>query len=317
MALPYDQVTAMTHALIEDSAADNFFDSNPLFYWLKEKGQVIIDGGTHIQEPIVYDDVDAAGKFANYDLLDTTPNEQHTAAKADLKRYYANVIISRHELLRASGKEAVINLLDSKVQVGNMTMAQQISTDLHSANDDANLGITGLRHILSTSTTYAGIAPADASVWVAQQGSLAAPGTLTLRDMDELWENLTVGNDLPKMVITNRRTLSKYKSLLVANQRFGEAEKVSGGFRAVMFNDAPVFADHNVDGSAGVADNWMYMLNPSWIKLYIHRDDNFVSTPFPVTPNQDVVGSRLTATLQLCCNNRRLQGFFDDINPAL
>jgi hypothetical protein len=314
MALPYDQITAMTHALIEDSAADNFFDSNPLFYWLKEKGQVIIDGGTHIQEPIVYDDVDASGKFQNYDVLDTTPNEQHTAAKADIKRYYTNIVISRHELLRASGKEAVINLLDSKVQVGNMTMAQQISTDLHSANDDAGLGIVGLRRILSTTSTLHGIATADAPVWKAKQGTLTG-SVLTLRDMDNLWEDLSVGNDVPKMIVTTRGGLSKYKSLLVANQRFGEAEKVSGGFRAVMFNDAPVFADPNVTSGAGTT--WMYMLNPAWLKLYIHRDDNFTSTPFPVTPNQDVVGSRLTASLQMVCNNRRLQGFFSDINPAL
>lgn len=315
MALPYDQISAMTKALIDDSAADNFFDSNPLFYWLKEKGQVIFDGGTHIQEPIVYDDVDAAGTFQNYDILDTTPNEQHTAAKADLKRYYVNIVISRHELLRASGKEAVINLLDSKVQVGNMTLAQKISTDLHSANADAATGITGLRTIVAASGTAHSISSSDASVWAS---TIDTGNTLTLRLMDGLWENLSVGNDAPKMIVTNRSVLSKFKSLLVANQRFGEAEKVSGGFRAVMFNDAPVFADPNTSGSgSGSTDNHMFFLNPSWLKLYVHKDDNFVSVPFPVTPNQDVTGSRITASLQLLCNNRRMQGAFTSINPAL
>jgi hypothetical protein len=104
----------------------------------------------------------------------------------------------------------------------------------------------------------------------------------------------------------------------MTNQRFGEAEKVSGGFRAVMFNDAPVFADPNTSGSgAGSTDNFMFFLNPSWLKLYVHKDDNFTSTPFPVTPNQDVVGSRITASLQLLCNNRRMQGAFTSINPSL
>ena len=314
MALPYDQISAMTKALIDDSAADNFFDSNPLFYWLKEKGQVIFDGGTHIQEPIVYDDVDAAGSFANYDILDTTPNEQHTAAKADLKRYYVNIVISRHELLRASGKEAVINLLDSKVQVGNMTLAQKISTDLHSANADAATGITGLRTIVAASGTAHNISSSDASVWASQMDSSTT--ALTLKAMDDLWELLAVGNDAPKMIVTSRKVLSKFKSLLVTNQRFGEAEKVSGGFRAVMFNDAPVFADPNTKETSSTAHH-MYFLNPSWLKLYVHKDDNFTSVPFPVTPNQDVTGSRITASLQLLCNNRRMQGAFTSINPAL
>ena len=313
MALPYDQISAMTKALIDDSAADNFFDSNPLFYWLKEKGQVIFDGGTHIQEPIVYDDVDAAGSFSNYDILDTTPNEQHTAAKADLKRYYVNIVISRHELLRASGKEAVINLLDSKVQVGNMTLAQKISTDLHSDNADAAAGITGLQTIVAGSGTAHNISSSDASVWASQMDS--ATTALTLKAMDDLWELLAVGNDAPKMIVTSRKVLSKFKSLLVTNQRFGEAEKVSGGFRAVMFNDAPVFADPNTKETSSTAHH-MYFLNPSWLKLYVHKDDNFTSVPFPVTPNQDVTGSRITASLQLLCNNRRMQGAFTAINPA-
>ena len=313
MALPYDQISAMTKALIDDSAADNFFDSNPLFYWLKEKGQVIFDGGTHIQEPIVYDDVDAAGSFSNYDILDTTPNEQHTAAKADLKRYYVNIVISRHELLRASGKEAVINLLDSKVQVGNMTLAQKISTDLHSANADAAAGITGLQTIVAGSGTAHNISSSDASVWASQMDSSTT--ALTLKAMDDLWELLAVGNDAPKMIVTSRKVLSKFKSLLVTNQRFGEAEKVSGGFRAVMFNDAPVFADPNTKETSSTAHH-MYFLNPSWLKLYVHKDDNFTSVPFPVTPNQDVTGSRITASLQLLCNNRRMQGAFTAINPA-
>ena len=313
MALPYDQISAMTKALIDDSAADNFFDSNPLFYWLKEKGQVIFDGGTHIQEPIVYDDVDAAGSFSNYDILDTTPNEQHTAAKADLKRYYVNIVISRHELLRASGKEAVINLLDSKVQVGNMTLAQKISTDLHSDNADAAAGITGLQTIVAGSGTAHNISSSDASVWASQMDSSTT--ALTLKAMDDLWELLAVGNDAPKMIVTSRKVLSKFKSLLVTNQRFGEAEKVSGGFRAVMFNDAPVFADPNTKETSSTAHH-MYFLNPSWLKLYVHKDDNFTSVPFPVTPNQDVTGSRITASLQLLCNNRRMQGAFTAINPA-
>ena len=314
MALPYDQISAMTKALIDDSAADNFFDSNPLFYWLKEKGQVIFDGGTHIQEPIVYDDVDAAGSFANYDILDTPPNEPHTAAKADLKRYYVNIVISRHELLRASGKEAVINLLDSKVQVGNMTLAQKISTDLHSDNADAAAGITGLQTIVAGSGTAHNISSSDASVWASQMDSSTT--ALTLKAMDDLWELLAVGNDAPKMIVTSRKVLSKFKSLLVTNQRFGEAEKVSGGFRAVMFNDAPVFADPNTKETSSTAHH-MYFLNPSWLKLYVHKDDNFTSVPFPVTPNQDVTGSRITASLQLLCNNRRMQGAFTSINPAL
>ena len=245
MALPFNQITAMTHALIEDSAADNFFDSNPLFYWLKEKGQVIYDGGTHLQEPIVYDDVDAAGSFANYDILDTSPNEQLTAAEANIRRYYVNIVISRHELLRASGKQAVINLLDSKVQVGNLTMADQVSTDIHSANIDSSTGAVGLQSIGKDSGTLHGIAPADAPTWVSSKGTLSG-----------------------------------------------------------------------LTSTPALAADYMYFLNPSWLKMYVHRDDNFISTPFPVTPNQDVVGSRLTASLQLMCNNRRMQGYFDDIDPT-
>ena len=192
-------------------------------------------------------------------------------------------------------------------------MAQQISTDLHSDNADAATGITGLQTIVKASGTAHSISSSDASVWASQMDSSTT--ALTLKAMDDLWELLAVGNDAPKMIVTSRKVLSKFKSLLVTNQRFGEAEKVSGGFRAVMFNDVPVFADPNTKETSSTAHH-MYFLNPSWLKLYVHKDDNFISTPFPVTPNQDVTGSRITASLQLLCNNRRMQGAFTAINPA-
>ena len=81
MALTYDQVSGLTAAAFNDSSADNIYNSNPLFQHLKEKGQVIEDGGVHIQMPISYAKIGAAGTFKKYSLLDTTPTDTETAAK--------------------------------------------------------------------------------------------------------------------------------------------------------------------------------------------------------------------------------------------
>lgn len=315
MALPFSEMASALHAMIEDSAADNFFDGNPMWQWLKENGQVMYSGGLHIQEPVVYDDIGAVGSFQKYDILDTTPNVVQNAAKAEMKRYYVQAVISRHEVLQSSGKAAKVALLDSKVENANATLNQTISTDLHSANGDSAIGLTGLRNLLSTTAVHHFIDPSDMTKWKASMDGAAT--ALTLRKMDDRFELMVIGKDAPKMIVSTRAMLTKYKSLLVTNQRFGEAEKVSGGYRAVMFNDVPVFADPNVSGTgAGTDDTWMYFLNPRWLKLYIHKDDNFEVTEVPPLANQDVIIVRTTVSLAFVCNNRRMQGGFSILDPG-
>lgn len=312
MALPFSQISAITHPMINESIADNFFNSNPLFVHLKEVGSVVIDGGDNIQLPIFYDDTNAAGSFQNYDILDTTPNDNVNAAKYEWRREYAQVIISRHEMLRNSGKSAIKNLLKAKVKNSVMTLKNNLGTRIFSTNGDSSLAVNGLRQIVKATGAIGNVDQSDFSGWASTINSSDA--TLTILLMQKLFANVQLGDEVPDIAVTTKFVYNKYYDLLQSAQRFSEAKVGKGGFRYLMFNEIPIFWDSHCPGTSATGDNHLFMLNSEWLYLYIHSGDNFLVEKVGPLANQDVHIERITFTGQLATDNRRLHGAFTVLN---
>jgi hypothetical protein len=80
MALPYTQLSAVTHSKFIPKMVDNIFDSDPLLQRAKDRGwYTSCDGGKDINQPLLYATTTAAGSYNPTDTLDTTDNEQFTA----------------------------------------------------------------------------------------------------------------------------------------------------------------------------------------------------------------------------------------------
>lgn len=315
MALPFsDQVVSTTTNLLEDFAEDNIYGSAPMFYHLKETGQVLKDGGSAIQVDLMYQKIAAAGSYSNYDSLDTNPTDTDTALKADWKLYYVHTIISRHEILRNSGDSAKVRLLESKTRNAHLKMADQLSTDMFSTNGDSATGLTGLRNASSTSTTHHNISPTDFLGWVADVDATSTG--LSLSRLEQGYLDATVGSDMPDIAVTNTACFKKYWALLTNNQRYGEEATASGGFKYLLFNGVPIFHDSHSPGSgSGSNNNWLFFLNSKHLFLYVHQDDNMTVTKLPTPINQDIMVHRLTFTGNLLVTNRRMISAFSKFNP--
>ncbi len=310
MALTYDQVTAITSKLIEESASDNIYGSNPLMVHLKEKGRIVKDGGDSIKLPIIYKEIAAGGSFANYDLLSTLPTDNMTAAEYDWKRYYVNIVVSRHDLLRNSGESAAMNLLRAKVQAGEMQMMENLGDDLFSANTDSSKGILGLRQMVKASGQAGNISSSDFAGWVADID--ATTSSLTLTAIEQQILDATVGSDKPDLAVTRKEIYRRLWSLLIANQRFGAEKAARGGFEYLLVDGIPVFHDSHVSGTgaAATADNWLFLLNSRYLYLYQHSGDDFKSERIPRVAEQDIVVNQLTNTCAFATDNRRMHSAF-------
>ena len=315
MTLPFsDQVVSTTTNLLEDFAEDNIYGSAPMFYHLKETGQVLKDGGSAIQIDLMYAKIGAAGSYSNYDSLDTNPTDTDTALKADWKLYYVHTIISRHEMLRNSGESAKVRLLESKTRNAHLKMADQLSTDMFSTNGDSATGLTGLRNAGSTTATHHNISPTDFAGWAADV--LATCTGLALSRLEQGYLDATVGSDMPDIAVTNTACFKKYWALLTANQRYGEEATASGGFKYLLFNGVPIFHDSHSPGTgSGTNDNWFFFLNSKHLFLYVHQDDNMTVSKLPTPINQDIMVHRLTFTGNLIVTNRRMISVFSKLNP--
>lgn len=311
MALSFDQVTGLTHQMISESLADNIYDSNPLLYHLKENHRIMQNGGEAIRLPLTYKKLEAAGSFENYDLLSTLPTDSETAAEYDWKRYYCNIVISRHELLKNSGESAAVNLLRGKVRNGEEAMLDAIGTDLFSTNADSAKGIVGLRTMIDSTGTVGQVSQSDFANWASDEDTSTTQ--LSLSVMEQNYLDASVGNDSPDLIVTTKGVFKKYWSLLQANQRFGEALKVRGGFKVLLFNDVPVFHDSHCPAASG-ANKHLFFLNSRWLYLFVHSEDNFKAERIGRVAEQDVVVQQITSTLVFATDNRRMHSKMATLN---
>ena len=315
MALPFtSQVEATTLNLLESGAEDNIYDSASLFYHLRESGQITASGGSQIQSVVTYQKLAAGGSYQNADILSTQPTDSDTALLANWKLYYVHVVITKHDILRNSGDEAVVDLIQTKTKNAHLKMADLISTDLFSTNGDTATGVTGLRNLISGSTTHHNIAPGDFSNWIADTDT--TDSAIALSTIETHYLNATIGSDNPDIAVTTKPVYRKIWALLQANQRFGGEQTASGGFKYILFNDIPIFHDSHCPGTgAGTADSWLFFLNSRHMNMYVHKDDNFTVEKIPPPANQAIRIWRLGATCQFFFRNRRMNSGFSVLKP--
>lgn len=298
MALTFDQISAITQEVLNESSADNVYDITPTLSHFKENGRIIVRGGDFIKLPIDTAEVSARGAFKDYDLLEINPNETGTAARYDWKRRHASVVVSRHDLLRNTGKYAAVDLVKNKVRNALNGLEKDLATDLFSTNGDSSDSFTGLRAIISTSGTIGNIAVADAAVWASTVDSAGA--AVSFQKMLDRWLVLAGHGEPPDMIVTDAERWGDYYTLLTNQQRWGEAKVGKAGFRYLMFNETPVYYD------PFCTSQHMFFLNSKWLYFYIHADDNFKMVHVNRPATQDINIDQVFVTGNFCTDNRRM-----------
>jgi len=316
MALSIGQLASFTQNYIVPKAVENVFGSNPLLYRLREKG-IKYTGGLEYRIPLAHTATSSAGSFSGYDLLATAANDQFTSAAIQLRQNYATVTVSGREELLNSGKEAILDLMEMKRQMAEMTIEDNLGTALQGSNSGGK-DLDGLGSIMSTTTDYAGIAVANMAAWKAKVQSLAVAGTLTKLELQKLLGVATVGADKPTVLVTRQSVFDKIWSLWEGQQRFEDGAMADAGFQSMRINGVPLVVDSHVTGSdGGSQDNWIEALNERYLFLLTHKDCNFKVVPIPAQKDQDVKMVRILWAGNLACSSRKMQGVIKTIDPAL
>jgi hypothetical protein len=297
MALTYDQITAITQKKFIPKMYDNIFDSNPLLKRAKDKGWYDkLDGGERIVVPLLYAQTSASGWYAGSDTLDTTDNQNISAAEYTWKQLYANITIRRDEELKNSGDSQILSLVKNKMKIAEKTMSDLLGTGLFNDGSDAK-AIVGLRSILGTANTVGGISQSTNSWWQAKVDSTST--VLTIPVMQTLHTQCTVDNDSPSVGIATRTIYDLYYNLLQPQQRFSDSESAKGGFTSLMFNGFPILADSHAPASH------LVFLNEDYLNLWVHKDEDMRMEPFTKPINQNVKSAKIYFMGALgSCNNR-------------
>ncbi len=273
--------------------ADNVTNNNALLRRLKERGNVkTFSGGNVILQEIMYTDsaTDNTNSYSGYEVLNVSQNSPISAAQFSITQYAAAVSISGLEMIQNSGKEAIIDLLDGRMQVAEAQLANRISQDIYlDGTGNSGKNITGLGAAVPDAPatgTYGGINRATWSFWRSvaysgtTDGSAAVSASNIQKYMDSVAVQLIRGTDKPDLIVCDNNYYSLYLQSLQAIQRItdGGNSGVGAGFASLKYYGAGMASDVVLDGGIGndATANHMWFLNTKYLMFRPHVDRNFV-----------------------------------------
>jgi hypothetical protein len=299
--------------------ADNLTQNNAILQRLEQKGNIKpFSGGNVILQEIMYNDPNTnnANSYSGYEVLNISPDSPISAAQFSITQYADSVTMSGLEMLQNSSKEAIIDLLDGRMQVSEARLLNRISGDLYlDGTGNGGKNITGLAAAVPDSAatgTYGGINRANWTFWRPTVTTGTAVTALNIQGlMTSTAIQLVRGTDKADLIVADNNFYSFYVQSLQAIQRITTEESGAAGFASLKFYGGGTSADVVLGGGYGsqATANHMWFLNTDYIFLRPHKERNFV----PIggerqAINQDAIVKLYGWAGNLTCSNQFLQG---------
>ena len=306
----FTEIVTTTLAGYSKTLADNVTNSNALLRHIDAKGNKQVATGRTIVQELEYATNSTAKWYSGYEVLDTSTSNVFTAAEFNYKQLAGNVVISGLEQVENSGKEAIFNLLKSRVRNLEKTLNNTMATSLYAdgtGTDGKELG--GLQLIVpgTVGNTVGGINSTTYTFWQNQVYDFSTesvtPSATTIQTaMNTLWLSTTRGADVPDCIVADTNYFNFYWSSLQTNQRFTSDDSASAGFMNLMFMNAPVFFDDQCPS------NKMYFLNTDYLFLRSAQGREFSPLGEKASVNQDAMVLPVVWAGNMTCSNRARQG---------
>ena len=315
MASPnLSEITATTIRSRSRMLADNVSENNALLLRLQERDKIrTVSGGETILQELQYAENGTYKRYSGYELLEINASDVITAAEFSWKQAAVAVSMSGLEMLQNTGRERMIDLLESRIDNAEKTFMNNLSADLYSdGTSDGGKQINGLQALVSVSPTtgvVGGIDRASFAFWrnQTQSGTLASIAADIKNDLQSLWVKQVRGTDKPDLLVGDNVTYQAYWASLQDQQRFLDDRMANAGFENLRFNSAPFVLDGGVGGS--IPANTVYSLNTNYIHWRPHADRNMVPLdPDRFATNQDAMVKLIGWAGNATLSNAFLQG---------
>ena len=306
----YTEIVTTTLANYSRTMADNITNNNALLRSIQEKGNKVVAGGRTIVQELEYATNSTTKWYSGYEVLDTSTSNVFTAAEFNYKQLAGNVVISGLEQVENSGKEAVFNLLKSRVKNLEKSLKNTMATALYAdGTGTSGKELGGLQLLVpgTVGNTVGGINSTTYSFWQNQVYDFSTesvtPSATTIQTaMNTLWLATIRGADKPDCIVADSTYFQYYWASLQTNQRFTSDDKASAGFMNLMFMDAPVYYDDQCPASI------MYMLNTDYLFLRPASGREFSPLGEKASVNQDAMVLPVVWAGNMTVSNRARQG---------
>lgn len=300
--------------------ADNVTKNNALLARLKKKGKVkTVSGGRTIAQEMEYAENGTFKRYAGYEALNISPSDVFTSAEFNYAQAACAVSISGLEMLQNSGPNAIIDLLESRIQNAEKTMTNNIALDCYSdGTADGGRQIGGLQLLVSSTPATGVVGGIDRSTTIGSffrnkkfsgvtDGGAAVTSANIQSYMNRLYLQLIRGTDHPDLIVADNNFYRLYLESLQAIQRIQSTDEAMIGFNGLKYMNSDVVLDGGIGG--GAPTNTMFFLNTDYLYFRPHADRNFVplgEDRFSV--NQDAMVKLIGWAGNMTLSNASLQG---------
>ena len=197
-----------------------------------------------------------ANSYSGYEVLNIAPNSPVSSASFDFKQYAGAISMSGLEMLQNSGKEAIIDLMDGRMQIAEKQLMNRIDYDCYQdGTGNGSKNITGLALAIPddpTTGTYGGISRSSFGFWSSQyyrgvtDGGAAVSATNIGQYMTTLSLRCVRGSDKPDLFIASSNYYGFYVNSLQAIQRVNSSTgsgSAGTGFPSLKFYGGGIEAD--------------------------------------------------------------------------
>ena len=288
--------------------SDNVSNHNALLRRLRENGNQTSVTGRDIVRELEYADNGTVQFYSGYETLDVSPSDVLSAAVFDYKQLAGNVTISGLEQVKNSGTEAIINLLEARINVLEKSLMNSLSTSLYSdGTGSSGKEVGGLQLIVADAGTgtVGGINSSTFTFWQNVQTTATSSAFSVANvqsDMNTIYLSLVRGADSPDLVMAGTNAYTAFLGSLQAIQRITSDDLANSGFTSLQYLNSDVVFDSSCN------TNRMYFLNTDYLRLEVAAARDFVPGEAKMSVNQDAMVTPMFWSGNLTCSNRALQG---------
>ena len=321
MPVNIGQVVATTLRKRMPEVIDNMSDNVPFYNRVRQRNNMKVGGGRDIVMPLDYAENASFQWYSGYEQVSIGINDIIDAAVYDWKQASVSVSFSGLELLKNSGREALIKITSAKINNARRTFVNQMGAGVHAdgtGTGGKEIGGLGLL-VPSTNTNSVGGIDANTNTWwrnsvtdFTDTNSGATTAANIQTPMRKMYAGLQRNADKPDLILMSSTYYNFYWGSLTAIQQITRTDEGRSGFSALKFVDADVVNEGGVGGNmseAAVASATMFMLNTEYLGLLTHSDRNIeIVGGERQAVNQDAYVQLMLWAGNMWTTNRMLQG---------
>lgn len=321
MPLSYNQIMATTLKYYSPTMTVNIANSNPGFMRMKEKNNIIIDGGERIVVPLEHDYNKTVTSFEGFDEVNVNDNEVFTAAEYNWKFYNVAITVALTDIVKNRGKHRLISFLESKIKNGERSLMKRLGTDMYGdGTGNGGKNMLGLAAIVSTTPSVGTLGGIDRSVATGefwrniQEAGVAFGASAAGRNLiDKVQTNIrAINGGVPDLCLLGKTGYNGLKKEFIAQEQQndvgGKNKKPGFGYIDFTLNNMDVVFDPNCP------ETYAYLLSTDYLKLYILSALNFTTTDAVTPTNQHIKVSHIVVGLQMVASNCREQAVINGIS---